>query len=100
MNATYLLSLLPLLACPVLMGGMMWLMMRLNTRQDAPALRDVAISVRTDHTGPDTQLAALHAQLDAIEAQQAALAAQLGQSGATVRPAGASGGREPATLIG
>ncbi len=33
MNATDLLSLLPLLACPLAMGGMMWLMTRMNKGQ-------------------------------------------------------------------
>ncbi len=95
MNATYLLSLLPLLACPLLMGGMMWLMMRMGTRQDATAPRDAPVSTPAAVARPDARLAALHAELDALETQQAALAAQLGQPEET-----ASGGIERRSQAG
>ncbi len=69
MNATYLLSLLPLLACPVLMGGMMWLMMHLNKGQPGAATPPPVGAVE-----PGYRLVALRAQLSEVEAQQAALA--------------------------
>jgi hypothetical protein len=69
MNATYLLSLLPLLACPLLMGGMMWLMMRMDKGQPGAATPPPAEAVE-----PGDRLVALRAQLGEVEAQQAALA--------------------------
>lgn len=87
MNATYLLSLLPLLACPLLMGGMMWLMMRMNKDRSGEAPPPSAGVVE-----PGDRLEALRAQLGEVEAQQAALAghvAALGEkdrAAATQRP--------------
>ncbi len=69
MNATDLLSLLPLLACPLLMGGMMWLMMRMNEGRSGAATPPPAGAVE-----PRDRLVALRAQLGEVEAQQAALA--------------------------
>lgn len=88
MNAAYLLSLLPLLACSLAMGGMMWLMTRLNKGQPGEATPPSAGAVE-----PGDRLVALRAQLGEVEAQQAALArhvAALGEGderwSATQRP--------------
>lgn len=51
---------LALLACPLGMGAMMWMMMR---KQDAP-------SVPEDTQAKQTALATLQAQIDQLQAQQ------------------------------
>ena len=51
---------LVLLACPLGMGAMMWMMMR---KQDAP-------SGTEDTQGKQAELAALQAQIDQLQAQQ------------------------------
>jgi hypothetical protein len=76
MNATYLLSLLPLLACPLAMGGMMWLMMRMNKNRSGEATPPSAGAV-----APGDRLEALRAQLGEVEAQQAALAGHVAALG-------------------
>lgn len=76
MNAAYLLSLLPFLACPLGMGLMMWLMRRANADQTGDAARPQAGA-----GAPEDRLAVLRAQLSNVEAQQAALAGQLATVG-------------------
>ena len=95
MNLTYLVSLLPLLACPLGMSLMMWLMMRGHKDQagDAPArplettVPSPTIAPTATTTNSPDQLTALHAQLRQVEMEQAALAAQLAPLGAAERPA-------------
>lgn len=62
---------LPFLACPVMMGLMMWMMARRNRDQAAGGHE-----LLTDHvaanTSPDKRLAVLRAQLADMERQQAA----------------------------
>ena len=77
----YLWSLWPMLLCPLLMGPMMWLAMRMNGSREAPPetdLRDpgVATSVGVGGAVGD-RLAALRAELEEIGGQQAAIAAQI-----------------------
>ena len=69
MNATDLLSRLPLLACPLLMGGLMWLMLRMNEGRPGAATPPPAGAVELGD-----RLVSLRAQLGEVEAQQAALA--------------------------
>lgn len=76
-----LLALLPVLACPLGMGLMMWLMMRGKKDQAGPAAAAA---------GPDDRLASIRAQLGEVEAQQATLAAQLDRFRAT-DPSGSAG---------
>ncbi len=85
MNATYLLSLLPLLACPLAMGGMMWLMTRVNKGQPGTATPPPAEAVE-----PGDRLVALRAQLGEVEAQQAALAGHVAALGEGDRAAAAT----------
>lgn len=75
MNAVYLLSLLPLLACPLAMGGMMWLLMRMNEGQPSDAPPPTGAVEQGD------RLAMLRAQLGEVEAQQAALAGHVAALG-------------------
>ncbi len=102
MNATYLLSLLPLLACPLLMGGMMWLMMRMNKVQDQPTTathhQEVPASTGRLAVDPtaDDRLAGLRAQLGEVEAQQVALAVRLGLPSGGDQSAGVPASRESA----
>ncbi len=66
-----LLYLLPVLACPVGMGAMMWLMMRGKGRnQDAGPAN--AGSPHSQFPSPDTanEIASLRAQIDQLEAAQ------------------------------
>lgn len=100
-NFVYLLT---LLACPVGMGVMMWLMMRGRHGQTAdserPAAQDVATKQQVVPLSPDGQLAALRAQLGAVNGQQAAVAARVDRLAAEDRPAEPHGAtsepREPA----
>lgn len=106
MNATYLLSLLPFLACPLGMGLMMWLMMRGKKDQTTNATRVSAGQAPAGqpiagHVDADDRLASLRAQLGEVEAQQTAIAARLdrlGTEGQSVEPAGSAstGPREQA----
>lgn len=77
-----ILSLLPLLFCPVAMGLMMWLLMRGNTSQ-AGSMPTAAKSAPAGHPaadmGQDDRLAKLRAQLGEIQVQQAAIVAQIGR---------------------
>lgn len=87
----YLLSLAPLLACPVGMGLMMWVMMRGNKGQAMGAARMPAQNAAARQTSagldPDERLAELRAQLGDVHAQQAAIAAQIRQLAAEDQPA-------------
>lgn len=95
MNATYLLSLLPLLACPLAMGLMMWLMMRGNKEQATSVTRVATGEAPADRPPgamhADDRLAALRARLGEVEAQQTAIAAKLASLGAEDRPVGPHG---------
>ena len=77
----YLWNLWPMLLCPLLMGPMMWLAMRMNRTQDMPPESDssgpgLASPVASGAT-VDERLAALRAELEEIGGQQAAIAAQI-----------------------
>jgi hypothetical protein len=79
-NVAYL---LPLLACPVGMGLMMWLMMRGNRGQpmgktQAPA-ENAALSRPTTDGSQHERLTQLRTQLEEVQAQQAAIADQIGR---------------------
>jgi hypothetical protein len=52
---------LALLACPVIMGGMMWMMMRGGNKQQ---------SDDTETAGKQAELAGLQAQIDQLQAAQ------------------------------
>jgi UDP-N-acetylglucosamine:LPS N-acetylglucosamine transferase len=75
--------LLYLLACPVGMGLMMWMMMRGNKDQahgaNEVSPENAAINGMAASTSPDDLIARLRAQLDELEAQQAAIAAEMSQ---------------------
>ncbi len=70
----YILSLLPILACPVGMGLLMWVMMRGTTSQAAQPQGGPAGQVARS---TDTQVAALRAQRGTLDDQQATIAAQI-----------------------
>ena len=79
-NLGYLLS---LLACPVGMGLMMW-MMRGNKDRAPGASSEVspenaAINGVATSTSPDDRIAILRAQIEELEAQQVAIAAEMSQ---------------------
>lgn len=83
-----LLSALPLLACPIGMGLMMWFMSRTNRSQAAeptPAPAEPAPVAASDVTSGD-RLTALRAQLEEVSAQQAAIAAQVERLSAESAP--------------
>ena len=72
-----LLSVLPLLACPIGMGLMMWCMARTNSREEArtdPAATEPILA--TVAVVSDDRLAVLRAQLEEVQAQQAAITAR------------------------
>ncbi len=71
----YALSLLPLLACPLLMGGMMWLMMRTN-KGEAMSSTGTAQSVVTDTASGD-RLSQLRGQLGELQTRQAEIAGHI-----------------------
>lgn len=77
----YLSSLWPMLLCPLLMGPMMWLAMRMNRFQETPTEADLSGSGLAmpivGNAAVDDRLAVLRAELQDIGAQQAAIAAQI-----------------------
>ena len=85
----YLLSLVPLLACPAGMGLMMWVMMRGNKGQTMGAARppDQDTSAMQTMTGlnPDERIAVLRDQLAAVQEQQTAIDARIRQLSAEDR---------------
>lgn len=92
MDLAYLWALLPFLACPVGMGLMGWLMMRMNKDQSTPtAHMPEAKAPAVQPTGDpnvDERLAALRTQLGAVETRGAALAAHLDRLKAQGYPTG------------
>ena len=70
-----LLYILPLLACPLMMGVMMW-MMRGNHNQ-ATGSNETPSGNLAPNVEPEDRLAVLHAQLADMERQQAALTGQI-----------------------
>ncbi len=73
-----LLSVLPLLACPIGMGLMMWFMMRSNKSQTADsASATTALTPAISAVVADDRLAGLRVQLEEVHAQQAEIAAQI-----------------------
>ena len=64
----YILSILPLLACPVGMGLMMWFMMRGNKQQTTGEADPAAGLTR------DERLAELKSRLSSVQAEQEAIA--------------------------
>ncbi len=96
MDATYLLSLLPLLACPVVMGGMMWFMMRAGKGQGADATAPTANNAGVPTTDPGATLAELRAQLRGLEGRQATLGAELDRLSADDGTVPAATGPSPA----
>ena len=80
-----LLYLLPLLACPVMMGAMMW-MMRGNQHQ-ATGASETPPGNLAANASPDDRLAVLRMQLTDMERQQAALTGQIARLQAEDGPA-------------
>ena len=78
-----LVYLLPLLACPLGMGLMMWMMARMmGGKKDAPMqgiqgqAGDIAANQPSPAVNSDDRLTLLHAQLDDVQGQIARLAAE------------------------
>jgi hypothetical protein len=84
-----LVGLLPLLACPLGMGLMMWMMMGMNKRQDmgSTAAENAPGGGATGGANPDDRLAQLRAQLGEVQAQQATIAAKIAELSAEDRSA-------------
>lgn len=87
----YLWNLWPMLLCPLLMGPMMWLAMRMNRSQEMSRQADrndpeIAAPVVVGAAAGD-RLAALRAELQEIGAQQSAIAAQIERLSAEGTPA-------------
>jgi len=71
----YALSLLPLLACPIIMGLMMWLMMRSNRGEAMNPTRMPGATVSDMPSGD--RLGQLRAQLGELQTRQAEVAGQI-----------------------
>lgn len=86
-----LLYALPLLACPVGMGLMMWLMMRGNKHQEMGSIQAPAESGPAGQsaaaTSQDERLVQLRAQLEEVRAEQGAIAERIGRLSAEDQPA-------------
>ena len=98
MNAAYLVSLLPLLACPLGMGLMLWLMIHTKKHQTPPETRDAGVPSGVAGARPADRLGVLRAHLRDVAAQQAALAAQLEQRGDEAGPPMSTDVRDVAAL--
>lgn len=87
----YLWNLWPMLLCPLLMGPMIWLAMRVNRSREMPRQADrssdeVTAPVVVGAAAGD-RLTALRAELQEIAAQQSAIAAQIERLSAEGTPA-------------
>ena len=82
-------GLLGLLACPLGMGLMMWMMMGMNKRQDmgSTAAENTPAGRPASEASSDERLTQLRAQLSEIQAQQAAIAAKIAELSAEDRSA-------------
>ena len=87
-----LLYLLPLLACPVMMGAMMW-MMRGNQNQATGSSETPSANLAAT-ANPDDRLAVLRTQLTDMERQQATITGQIAQLQDEDRPAAMLGSVE------
>jgi len=81
MNLSYLF----LLACPIGMGLMMWMMMRGNGQQN-----------QSTAARPANDLAGLHQQLQALERQQASIMAEIQRLREADRPVARDADEQPA----
>ncbi len=90
-------NLLPLLACPIGMGLMMWMMMRGNKDQPTGSVQTPAEDGTTGRpvaaSMPERGLAALRAELSELQARQTAVAAQIGGVQTEAKPSDAGDGR-------
>ena len=92
----YAISLLPLLACPLLMGGMMWLMMRTNKGEAVSPAR-TAQATMTDTPPGDDRLGQLRGQLGELQTRQAEVAGQIERLAAEEQAPGSQESAAPAT---
>ncbi len=90
----YILSILPLLACPIMMGVMMWMMLRGNQGNQGQGMNtmgqgsmatmatphdsgEIAASAPPTYRTPEEQMAELKARLTRLQVQQHAIAGQM-----------------------
>ena len=86
----YLWNLWPMLLCPLLMGPMMWLMMRQNKPREMTPEADPSgpgVATPVVDAGAGDRLTVLRAELQEIAAQQSAVAAQIERLSAETPPA-------------